>query len=268
MIESFLEAIQTFGTAPLLFLIIAAFVAGFIDAIVGGGGLIQLPALLIQLPQTSVPVILGTNKIAALTGTSLAAQRYARRIRFDYRLLATIGLFAFIFARLGALSLHYFNPELLKPLIFIVLLVIAIYTYFKKELGHSVSKTLSLQKQLLYGSVLAAVVGFYDGFIGPGTGSFLVLGFVILLGFEFLQASAYAKMINVITNFSALFVFIQQGNYLLELAILLAVSNGTGSILGSITALKRGNGFVRQIFLLLVLLMLFRYGYDLWQNQV
>jgi len=259
-----MEALNALGSNTLLFLVASAFVAGFIDAVVGGGGLIQLPALLIQLPQTAIPVILGTNKIAALTGTSLAAQRYARRISFDYRLLLVIGFFAFIFARLGALSLHHFNPELLKPLIFGILLIIAIYTYFKKELGQHSSKTLSLQKQLTYGSLLAAVVGFYDGFIGPGTGSFLVLGFVVLLGFEFLQASAYAKMINVITNFSALFVFVQQGNYLLELALLLALSNGIGSILGSITALKRGNTFVRKIFLLIVVMMLFRYGYDLW----
>jgi len=266
MFETFLEVLQSFGTNTLVFLVISTFVAGFIDAVVGGGGLIQLPALLIQLPQTVVPVILGTNKIAALTGTSLAAQRYARHITFDYRLLAVVGLFAFLFARLGALSLHFFNPEILKPLIFILLLLIAIYTFIKKDLGQISSKKLTLQKQLIYGSLLAMIVGFYDGFIGPGTGSFLVLGFVVLLGFEFLQASAYAKLINVVTNVSALFVFVQQGNYLLELAMLLSLSNGVGSLIGSITALKRGNGFIRKIFLVLVIIMLFRYGFDLYNS--
>jgi len=264
MIESFLEALQAFPTATLTFLVVSAFVAGFIDAVVGGGGLIQLPALLIQLPQTAIPVLLGTNKIAALTGTALAARRYARRVRFDFRLLLVIGAFALLFAYLGAKSLHYFNPEVLKPLLFVILLFIASYTYFKKELGQAQSKSLSLRKQLYYGSVLAMVVGFYDGFIGPGTGSFLVLGFVVLLGFEFLKASAYAKVINVMTNFSALLVFVQQGNYLFELAILLAVCNGTGSWLGSVTALKRGNTFIRKIFLLIVLLLLIRYGADLY----
>lgn len=263
MWESWLEALNSIGYVSLLFLAISAFFAGFIDAVVGGGGLIQLPALLIQLPHTNLPVILGTNKIAALTGTSLAARSYARRFRFDFRLLVVIGLFAVIFAFLGAKLVHHFNPDVLRPLLFFMLLLIAIYTYFKKDLGQVETKTLPLNKQLFYGSLLATLVGFYDGFIGPGTGSFLVLGFVLLLGFDFLQASAYAKLVNVMTNASALFVFVQQGNYLLELAAILAICNGLGSWMGSVTAIKKGNGFIRKIFLLVVLLLLLRFGYDL-----
>ncbi len=266
MPEPWLEALNSIGYFSLLFLIASAFFAGFIDAVVGGGGLIQLPALLIQLPQTALPVILGTNKIAALTGTSLAAQRYARHFRFNFQLLAVIGLFALIFAYIGAQMVHHFNPDVLRPLLFVILLAMALYTYFKKDLGQAKSKSLPFSSQLIYGSLLACVVGFYDGFIGPGTGSFLVLGFVVLLGFDFIQASAYAKFINVITNASALFVFVQQGNYLLELALLMSISNGAGSWIGSVTALKRGNGFVRKVFLLIVVILLIRYGTDLYTD--
>lgn len=263
MLENWLELSSSIGSSGLLFLIVSAFFAGFIDAVVGGGGLIQLPALLIQLPQTALPVVLGTNKIAALTGTSLAARRYARHFRFNFLLLLVIGTIALLFAFLGAKLVHHFNPDVLRPLLFVLLLAIAFYTYFKKDLGQVSSKSLPIKKQLLYGSLLATLVGFYDGFIGPGTGSFLVLGFVLLLGFDFMQASAYAKLINVLTNASALFVFVQQGNYLLELAVLLAISNGSGSWIGSVTAIKKGNGFIRKIFLVVVMLLLLRFGYDL-----
>lgn len=264
MFEAFFEALPQMAGIDLFLLLLSAFIAGYVDAVVGGGGLIQLPALLIQLPQTALPIILGTNKIAALTGTSLAAQRYARRIRFNFRLLAVIGAFALLFAYLGAQSLHFFDPNALKPVIFVVLLLMAIYTYFKKDLGQAEANPRSFTHQIGYGIVLAMLVGFYDGFIGPGTGSFLVLGFVVLLGFEFLHASAYAKVINVLTNLSALLVFVKQGNYLLELAIVLAICNGSGSLLGSIAAIKRGNGFIRKVFLGIVMLLLFRYGHDLY----
>ena len=134
--------------------------------------------------------------------------------------------------------------------------------FFKKNLGAHQTKELSLNKQMLYGSAIGLIVGFYDGFFGPGTGSFFVLGFVIILGFEFVKASAYAKIVNCITNISALNVFIKQGHYILQLAILLAVFNIIGSFIGSHIALKKGNGFVRVIFLVIVSVMILKYGYD------
>ena len=112
--------------------------------------------------------------------------------------------------------------------------------------------------------MIGIIVGFYDGFFGPGTGSFLVLGFVVVLGFEFVQASAYSKVINCLTNVSALFVFIRQGNYLLELSVIMAICNITGNLVGTKLALKKGNTFVRTIFLLIVTLMILRYGYDIF----
>lgn len=235
--------------------------AGFIDAVVGGGGLIQLPALLLQLPSSPLPTILGTNKIAALSGTSVAAAQYARRIRYNFPLLFVISFFAFISAHLGAKLASRIDPASFRPLILVILISIAIYTYFKKDLGTRGGQTVPMPMQYLYGSLMGILIGFYDGFIGPGTGSFFVLAFVVLLGFEFVQASAYAKFVNCMTNFSAVMVFVKQGNYVLSIAILMAVCNVIGNVLGSVLALKKGNAFVRMFFLLVVSAMIIRYSY-------
>lgn len=181
----------------LFFLVAFAFIAGFLDAIVGGGGLIQLPALLIQFPQLALPTLFGTNKIAALSGTSIAAVQYAKRISFNWKVLLSISLFSFLFSFLGARTVSYLDSEALKPLILIILIAIAIYTFIKKDLGNVATKDLSTTKKMIFGALIGAVIGFYDGFFGPGTGSFFVLAFVVILGFDFLSASAYAKVVNM-----------------------------------------------------------------------
>lgn len=252
------------GLGSLLALGFFSLVAGFIDAVVGGGGLIQLPALLLQLPTTSLPTILGTNKIAALSGTSVAAMQYARRIRFNFPLLIVISFFAFISSHMGAKLASSIEPANFRPLILVILILIAIYTYFKKDLGTHSGKLVAMPKQYLYGSLMGLLIGFYDGFMGPGTGSFFVLAFVVLLGFEFVQASAYAKFVNCMTNFSAVMIFVKQGNYLLSIAILMAVCNILGNILGSVLALKKGNAFVRLFFLIVVCAMILRYSYTIF----
>lgn len=248
----------------LFFLAAFAFIAGFLDAIVGGGGLIQLPALLIQFPQLALPTLFGTNKIAALSGTSIAAVQYAKRIRFNWKVLLSISFFSFLFSFLGARTVSYLDSEALKPLILIILIAIAIYTFIKKDLGNVATKDLSTAKKMIFGAVIGAVIGFYDGFFGPGTGSFFVLAFVVILGFDFLSASAYAKVVNCITNISALLVFVSHGNYLLELAILMAVFNVLGNFLGTKIALKKGNGFIRIVFLIIVMLMILRYSKEVF----
>lgn len=260
----FLNIFTDYGTVVIISLIMLSFVAGFIDAVVGGGGLIQIPALLISLPKTPLPTIFGTNKIAALAGTSISALQYSKRIKFNYTLLITISICAGLASFLGAKVVSFINVNTLKPVILVVLILIAVYTFLKKDLGAVQTKNLSFDKQLIYGSLIGIIVGFYDGFFGPGTGSFFVLGFVVILGFEFVQASAYSKVINCMTNISALLVFIKQGNYILELAIIMSVCNITGNLIGTRLALKKGNTFVRTIFLLIVTLMIFRYGYDLF----
>lgn len=259
-----LELFTDYSWLTISLLIIFSFTAGFIDAVVGGGGLIQLPALLVNLSNTSLPVLFGTNKIAALAGTSVSAYQYSKRIHYNYKLLITISVFAFTSSYLGAQLFNYIDSAKLKPIIFIILIVIAAYTFLNKNLGSVQSKTLSVNKQLIFGSLIGIVVGFYDGFFGPGTGSFLVLGFVVILGFEFVNASAYAKMVNCMTNLSALIVFISKGNYLPGIALLMAASNISGNMLGAAAAIKKGNTFVRNIFLVVVSLMILKYGYDIF----
>lgn len=149
-------------------------------------------------------------------------------------------------------------------MVLIILIFIAIYTFLKKDLGQVTSKELSLTAKLYYGAVIGAVIGFYDGFFGPGTGSFFVLAFVVVLGFDFLSASAYAKIVNCATNISALIVFVKQGNYLLEIAIIMASFNIIGSFWGTKMAFKKGNGFIRIIFLIIVSLMILRYSQEVF----
>ena len=193
-----MDFFSDYSLYTLFFLAAFAFIAGFLDAIVGGGGLIQLPALLIQFPQLALPTLFGTNKIAALSGTSIAAVQYAKRIRFNWKVLLFISLFSFLFSFLGARTVSYLDSEALKPLILIILIAIAIYTFIKKDLGNVATKDLSTTKKMIFGALIGAVIGFYDGFFGPGTGSFFVLAFVVILGFDFLSASAYAKVVNCI----------------------------------------------------------------------
>ena len=259
-----MDFFSDYSLYTLFFLASFAFIAGFLDAIVGGGGLIQLPALLIQFPQLALPTLFGTNKIAALSGTSIAAVQYAKRIRFNWKVLLSISLFSFLFSFLGARTVSYLDSEALKPLILIILIAIAIYTFIKKDLGNVATKDLSTAKKMIFGAVIGAVIGFYDGFFGPGTGSFFVLAFVVILGFDFLSASAYAKVVNCITNISALLVFVNHGNYLLELAILMAVFNIAGNCLGTKIAFKTGNGFIRIVFLIIVMLMILRYSKEVF----
>lgn len=238
--------------------------AGFIDAVVGGGGLIQAPALLILLPDTPLPTIFGTNKIASLAGTSMSAFHYSKKINFNYKILFAVSICAGIASYLGAKIVSYINVNTLKPVILVVLIFIIIYTFLKKNLGAAQTKNLTFKRQIIYGALIGFVIGFYDGFFGPGAGSFFVLGFVVILGFEFVQASAYSKVINCVTNISALVVFIRQGNYLLELAIIMALFNISGNLIGAKLALKRGNTFVRSFFLVVVTILILRYGYDIF----
>jgi uncharacterized membrane protein YfcA len=256
-----------YSVLAIISLIVLSFAAGFVDSVIGGGGLIQLPALLINFPNSPLPVLFGTTKIASLAGTSMAAFQYSRRIKFNYKLLLVIAACAGAASFAGARVVSHINVNALKPVILIILILIAVYTFLKKDLGSVKTKHISFRQQLIWGSLMGLVVGFYDGFFGPGTGSFFVLGFVMLLGFEFVEASAYSKVINCMTNIAALVVFISHGKYLLELAILMGLCNIAGNLIGSRLALKKGNSFVRVFFLIIVMLMILRYAYDIYAGQ-
>lgn len=261
--SGFATLFEDYGLWTILLIALLAFIAGFIDAIVGGGGLIQVPALLIAFPAISLPVLFGTNKIAALAGTLTATLKYARRIRFDFPVLMVIAACCFASSFVGARLISHLDSNKLKPVILLILVGIAVYTLFNKNLGAVKSKDLTRKKQMLYGGLIGLLVGFYDGFFGPGTGSFFVLGFVVIMGFEFVKASAYAKVVNCVTNLSALIVFISKGYFILPLALVMTIFNMTGSYIGSHLALKKGNGFVRIIFLVIVGIMICKFGYDL-----
>jgi uncharacterized protein len=244
-------------------LLLFACAAGFLDSVVGGGGLIQIPALLISMPEVPVATVFGTNKIASLSGTSIAAYQYSKRVPYDFVFLGIISGIAFMGSFIGARTLSFMDARTLKPLILVILVLIAAYTFTRKDLGALRTGDLPFGRKAAYGSLLALIIGFYDGFFGPGTGSFFILGFVAVLGFDFLTASAYAKLINCVTNLAALIVFLLQGHYMAELALLMAAANSLGSIAGSRLAMSRGNGFIRAVFLVIVLLMILRYGYDI-----
>lgn len=248
----------------IILLCIAAFAAGFIDAIVGGGGLIQTPATLITLPQYPVATLLGTTKIPSFIGTSMAAWQYARRVQLRWKLLAMMCSIALIAAYAGSKTVSIVSNTFMKPIIFGVLIAVAIYTYSKKNFGTNTSQTKSPKNEWLIAASFALLIGFYDGFIGPGAGSFLVLFFISALGFDFLRASAHAKFVNLATNMGSIIFFSSNGHILYQYALPMAICNFTGSILGTRLAILKGNSFIRIFFLIVVIGTIIRFGYDIF----
>lgn len=250
----------------LIFLCIASFLAGFIDAIVGGGGLIQTPVALILLPNSSVASIIGTLKIPGFSGTSMATYHYLKKVTVNWKLVLVMAIVSFVFAYLGSSLLNVMQNDFMKPLFFVILILLLLYTYFKKDFGQFTAPTLSLKKQYFFAVGIAIFLGFYDGFIGPGTGSLLIMAFIAILGFDFLQASAYAKLVNLATNIGSIALFSLKGKIIWTVALPMALCNVTGSWLGARLALSKGNGFIRIFFLIVVGLALLRFGYDVFFN--
>lgn len=251
-------------TYIIFLLCLAAFAAGFIDAIVGGGGLIQTPMGLILLPNLSVSTVIGTLKIPAFSGTSFAAFQYLKKVVIQWKLLLIMMFLAVPSAFLGSTILTYVSNDFMKPLLLVVLSLLAIYTYARKNFGQQVAKDHSNTTQVLYAVLISIIVGFYDGFIGPGTGSFFVVAFIALMGFDFLHASANAKMVNLATNFGSICLFISKGKIIWAIALPMAASNALGGWLGAKLAINKGNGFIRIFFLIVVIGTLLRFAYDVF----
>jgi len=249
-------------TYIIILLCVAAFFAGFVDAIVGGGGLIQTPIAMILLPNYAVATLIGSLKIPAFSGTSFAAFQYLKEVKMNWKLLSIMAVLAFCAAFLGSNLLTLVSNDFMKPLLLVVLVSLAIYTFTKKNFGQHKAKDLSHKKQLFYAILMSIGIGFYDGFIGPGTGSFLVFGFVMILGFDFLHASANAKMVNLATNFGSICLFVLKGKIIWAIAIPMAICNALGGWIGAKLAIKKGNGFIRVFFLIVVIGTLLRFGYD------
>jgi uncharacterized membrane protein YfcA len=249
----------------IFFLILAAFSAGLVDAIAGGGGLIQLPALLIGLPQASTVEVLGTNKVASIFGTSASALTYRRSVKTDAIFLATMALPAFFGSVLGALSASLIPTQSMRPIVFSLLVAVAIYTWRKPDLGSIEILRHQKNKRFLISAVAGLVIGFYDGIFGPGTGSFLMLT-LIYLGFAFLSASAIAKVVNVSTNLGAITVFGINGAILWQVALVLAMANIVGGLLGVRLAIRGGSTLIRKVFLFVTIALIIRVGIDTLTN--
>ena len=243
----------------IAFLCLAAATAGFFDAIAGGGGLIQLPALLIGLQDKSVVNVLGTNKFAAVFGTINAANRYRKQVKVDKKFLASMMIPAFIGSMAGAQLASKVPTEKMRVVVLIALIAIFIYTALNPKLGHEDNQQLNYK----IAAVAGVAIGFYDGIFGPGTGTFLMAVLVGVLGFGFLNASAIAKFTNVATNLAAIIIFAKHGAILWGIGIALAISNVIGSTLGSHLAIKGGSPLVRKVFLLMTGLLIAKVGYDL-----
>ena len=251
----------------LLMLCFFAFLAGFIDSIVGGGGLIQTPALLITLPQIAVPMIMGTAKISSIAGSTMSSIQYAKRVTFQKRTLIVTIIAASIGAFLGARLINFLQPTVVKPAIFVLLIIVFVYMLLKRDFGQSPKEQIGEAKAMLYGSFFGFIVGIYDGFLGPGTGSFLILFFVSTIGFDFLLASAHAKVVNLATNVGAVIYFIWTNNVIWSIALPMAFCNLSGSYVGSRLAMLKGNRFIRLFFLGVIFLMILRYGCDIFLKK-
>jgi uncharacterized membrane protein YfcA len=248
----------------VILLCVAAFAAGFIDAIVGGGGLIQTPAGLILLPNLPVSTVIGTLKIPAFSGTSFAAYQYLKKVTMNWKLLFIMMFLALPSAFLGSTLLTYMSNDFMKPLLLFILSLLAIYTYAKKNFGQHLERNISDRTQILNAVGISFIVGFYDGFIGPGTGSFLVVAFIALMGFDFLHAYANDKMVNLSTNFGSICLFVIKGKIIWAIALPMAASNAMGGWLGAKLAINKGNGFIRIFFLVVVMGTLLRFAYDVF----
>ncbi|SEK56718.1 hypothetical protein SAMN04515665_10357 [Blastococcus sp. DSM 46786] len=251
----------------LLLLLVAALAAGWIDAVVGGGGLVQLPALLL-VPGISPVEALATNKLASIFGTTTSAVTYHRRVHPDLRTALPMALVALVGSFAGASVAAALPAAVFKPVIVVALVAIAAFTLLRPSLGEVTALRHTGRRHHGVAAALGVGIGFYDGILGPGTGSFLVFAMVSLLGYDFLHASAKAKIVNVATNLGALLFFAPLGAVFWGLGFAMGAANMLGGYLGSRTATTRGSGFIRVVFLVIVTALIGRLGWDVWTENV
>ena len=255
-----MEAGLDVSTSTIVLLGLAALAAGFVDAVVGGGGLVQLPALLVGLPGAAPVQILATNKLASICGTTVSSVTYGRRIRPDPRTFGPLMLFAFLGSAAGAGVASLIPREAFDPIVLAALVVVGAYVVLRPTLGEVTELRFAGRHHTLAAIGTGVVVGFYDGALGPGTGSFFVFTLVGLLGYSFLEASAKAKLANWATNLAALVVFVPQGAVLWKIGLLMGAANMLGGYVGARTAIGRGAAFVRVFFILVVGAFIVRIG--------
>jgi uncharacterized protein len=248
--------------SDVVLLCLAAAFAGWIDAVSGGGGLVQLPALLVVLPGASPVQVLATNKLASICGTSVAATTYYRRVRPDLRTALPMAGIALVGSALGALCASLIPSEVFRPLVLVLLVAVATYTLLRPGLGSVQDLRWDGRQHHVAAGLGGLGLGFYDGIFGPGTGSFLTFALVALLGYSFVQASAKARIVNLATNLGALAVFVPQGAPIYGLGFAMAACNILGGRIGALTAISRGSAFVRVVFLVVIAILVVRLGAD------
>jgi uncharacterized membrane protein YfcA len=231
---------------------LAALAAGFVDAVVGGGGLIQLPALLLGMPGAAPVQVLATNKVASICGTTVSAATYYRRIKPDPRTFVPLMVLAFVGSAAGAAVASQIPREAFEPIVLVALVVVGAYVLLKPELGEQTALRFQGRRHLVAAMATGLAIGFYDGALGPGTGSFFVFTLVGLMGYSFLEASAKARLANWATNLAAILVFAPQGAVVWHVALVMAVCNIVGGYVGARTAVRRGARFVRVFFIIVV----------------
>ncbi|MHC8395711.1 sulfite exporter TauE/SafE family protein [Pseudomonas sp. LB3P93] len=247
----------------IVILCVFAFAAGLIDAAVGGGGLIQIPALFNVLPTAQPAALLGTNKVAAGFGTAFAARSFVHKVVIDWGLVIPAACAAFVMAFFGAATVSYVPQSVIRPAVLVLIVLMAIYTFWKKDFG-TLHKPMRIgTREKLLAIVIGGAIGFYDGLFGPGTGSFLIFLFIRCFAFDFLHASASAKLVNIATNVAALIFFIPTGNVLYLIAIPMAAFNILGALTGTWLAVHKGVPFVRALFLVLLVILISKLSYDL-----
>ncbi|HET8982565.1 MAG TPA: TSUP family transporter [Pedococcus sp.] len=246
--------------STLLFMGLAAFAAGWIDAVVGGGGLIQLPALLLGFPGAAPAQLLATNKLASIFGTATSSLTYVRRVRPDLRTALPMAGVAFVGAIGGALIGLHIPKSAFNPIILVMLIVVGAYTVARPRMGHETALRFDGHRHTLVAMLTGFCIGVYDGALGPGTGSFLVFALVGLMGYAFLEASAKAKIANFATNLGALVVFIPGGHVMWKVGAVMAAMNLAGGYTGARTAVAKGSAFVRVVFIIVLVAFIIRIG--------
>ena len=239
----------------LLIMAVAAFAAGVVDAVVGGGGLIQIPMLLTQFPGTAIPTLFGTNKVSSIAGTSAAMVHYGRSVSIPWAVVLPATAAALVGAWGGAALVSWLPRTWMQPLVLVMMIGAAVYTFMKKDFGHAETRELRSSDRWR-GLLLGLAIDLYDGFFGPGTGSFLLFAFVRLFGMDFLRATASAKVINVATNVAAIAFFTSHGPILWGIGLTMAVCNLAGGQTGAVLAVRHGSGFIRKAFLAVVAVLI------------
>jgi uncharacterized membrane protein YfcA len=249
----------------VLLLCLVAALAGWVDAVSGGGGLLQLPALFLALPEAAPVQALGTNKLSSIVGTSAAAATYARKAPPDVRTAMPMVIAAILGAAAGAATASRIPADVFRPLVVVLLVAVWLWTLLRPQMGRTQQlRWQGRRRHYAVATVAGLVIGFYDGLLGPGTGSFLLIVLVAVLGYSFLNASSTAKVVNLGTNLAALVVFAASGSVLWLLGLLMGACNLAGAVVGARMAIRRGSEFVRMVFLVVVAVLILRLGWDVF----